>query len=428
MIVPAFLAVLLSAAAIVSAVRVGLQPVRAIYVGPLFLMAANVFLPAHARFLDYGQTSQWEMYFWAAGILLITLAAVPKLGLRPFFRAPRPLLAFLLAAVAASVYGYLLGNDPSYVLRQLYGSGLFFVYFVFAREYPDQALFMRRTRTYGTLLAVCFLAYYVAVFHEYGIHKEITSVGIQGAIFAILLAAEGGARSWSLAGLLFLIPLLLVWRHVIVAVPLALVVLWAMTANSRLRRWACAGLAAGLLAASLVPSVVASILDTALDNATVGRILPEGARDSSSIEDRGIELVEAGFIAQESPVLGRGMGSSLEWNSVTRGDWEQAYIDNGWAYLLTKMGLAGLLAFLWFAGALVRRINTASPGPAACLLTLLFFVMWSEPVFFQFTTAPFAGVVAGFVWAGKREARQLLPVQRSHTNPPRKPPVADASC
>jgi len=408
------MAVLLTALAVVLAVRVCLQPSRVVYAGPLFLMAADVFLPAHARFSDYGQTSQWEMYFWAAWILLITLAAILKLGLRPFFRAPRPLLAFLMATVAASIYGYALGNEPSYVLRQMYGSGLLFVYFVFAREYPDQGLFLRRTRTYGAVLALSFLIYYAAVFHEYGVHKEITSVGTQAAIFAILLAAEGSWKSWRVAALLFLVPLLLVWRHVIVAVPLALVVLWAMTAKSRFQRWACAGLAAGLVAASLVPSAVASILDTALDNAAVDRILPEGARDSSSIEDRGMELLEAGFVAQESPVLGRGMGSTLEWSSVTRGDWEQAYIDNGWAYLLTKMGLAGLLTFLWFVGALVRRMNAACFGPAAGVLTLLLFVMWSEPVFFQFTTAPFAGVLAGFVWASKRQARETLPGQRPH--------------
>jgi hypothetical protein len=165
-----------------------------------------------------------------------------------------------------------------------------------------------------------------------------------------------------------------------------------------------------------------------LDNATVDRILPEGARDSSSIEDRGIELLEAGFVAQESPVLGRGMGSSLEWASVTRGDWEQAYVDNGWAYLLTKTGLAGLLTFLWFAGALVRRMNAACYGPAAGVLTLLLFVMWSEPVFFQFTTAPFAGVLAGFVWASKRAARQTLPGQRPHAIRIHKLHAGDGNC
>ena len=424
--VPTFLAVLLSAAAIVLAVRVALQPVRAIYVGPLFLMAANVFLPSQARFFDYGQASQWEMYFWASGILLVTLAAIPKLGLRPFLRAPRSLQAFLAVALAASVYGFLLGNDASYILRQLFGAMLLFAYFVFAREYPQEGLFLLRTRTWGAFLAVSFLVYYAAVFHELGIHKELTTVGIQAAIFAILLVAHGGWRSWGVAGLLFLVPLLLVSRHAIVAFPLALVVLWAIRAQSRLRRWVCAALAAGLLVASVVPLVVAGILDTALGNATVDRLLPDGARDSSSIEDRGIQLVEVRFVAEESPVLGRGMGSSLEWTSVLRGDWEQPYVDNGWAYLLTKMGLTGLLTILWFAGALVLRISAAAYGPAACLLTLLLFVMWSEPVFFQFTTAPFAGVIAGFVWAGKREPPELFPAHHLQPGGNQKPRTSDA--
>jgi hypothetical protein len=120
------------------------------------------------------------------------------------------------------------------------------------------------------------------------------------------------------------------------------------------------------------------------------------------------------------------MGSSLEWNSVSRGDWEQAYVDNGWAYLLTKMGLAGLLTFLWFAAGLVRRMGAAACGLSACLLTLLLFVMWSEPVFFQFTTSPLAGVLAGLLWARKPQVSTALPMKILPANPMQKLRVSDA--
>jgi hypothetical protein len=422
------MALVLMAAALAVSVRVYSHPKTVVFTAPLFLTAACVFLPSGARFAEWGADSQWEMYFWAAGILLITLAPVPKLGLRPFFRAPWSLQAFLVAAVAASVYGYLRGNDPSYVVRQLFGSLLLFTYFVFAREYADEALFLRRTRTYGAWLALSFLAYYAAVFSEYGIHKETTTVGTQAAIFAMLLAAQGGWKSWIVAGLLLLVPLLLLWRHAIVAFPIAMIFLWAMAAKSRLQRWVCAALACGLLVASLVPSVVGIILDAALGNATIDRFLPGGARDNSSIADRGIQLVEAGNSVQASPLFGSGMGSSLEWNSVVRGDWEQAYVDNGWAYLLTKMGFAGLLTFSWFAAGLIRRMGAASCGLSACLLTLLLFVMWSEPVFFQFTTSPFAGVLAGLLWAKKREASRVLPMKAPPANRIQKLRVSDAHC
>src|SRR5713226_2743575 len=81
----ALMAVLLSATALVLAARVYSRPRSVIFVGPLFLITANVLLPAHARFADWGLEGQWEMYVWAAGILLITLAPIPKLGLGPFF-------------------------------------------------------------------------------------------------------------------------------------------------------------------------------------------------------------------------------------------------------------------------------------------------------------------------------------------------------
>ena len=420
--------VFLSATALVLAVRVGSEPQRVVFAGPLFLMAGNVVLPAHARFSEWGTEGQWEMYVWAAGILLITLAPVPKLGLRPFLRAPQSLQMFLLAVAGASAYGYHRGNDSSYVLRQLFGALLLFAYFVFAREYADEARFMRRTRVYGAFLAISFLIYYATLFREYGIHKELTTVGTQAAIFAILLAAQGGCRSWAVAGLLFLVPLLLVARHAIVALPLAILFFWAIAAKSRLHRWVCTALVCGLLVASLAPPVTGIILDAALGNATVDRFLPEGARDSSSIADRGIELVEAGVITEASPLFGSGMGSSLEWNSVWRGDWEQAYVDNGWAYLLTKMGFAGLLTFLWFAAGLIRRMRAEASGLSACLLTLLLFVMWSEPVFFQFTTSPFAGVLAGLLWARKPVVGTAPPMKTPPINKIQDNRVSDAHC
>ena len=80
-----------------------------------------------------------------------------------------------------------------------------------------------------------------------------------------------------------------------------------------------------------------------------------------------------------------------------RGWMSQAYVDNGWAYIATKMGLCGLFAFIWFVADLIRCMRLGSMPLSVCLLSSLLIVMWAEPVFLQFTTSPFLGVIAGLL-------------------------------
>src|SRR5208282_3464182 len=93
-----------------------------VFVGPLFLLAADVFLPSTARFDADNLSEPWEMYYWAAGILLITLAPLPKLGWKAWTGCPLSPQAFTLAAIGASLFGYTHGIGANYLLRQLFGS------------------------------------------------------------------------------------------------------------------------------------------------------------------------------------------------------------------------------------------------------------------------------------------------------------------
>jgi hypothetical protein len=383
--------------ALALAIHVYRRPKDSIVAGPMFLLAANVFLPNSARF-DYTIPNP-ELYFYAAGILFITLAAVGGIGLRGTCRLPVSLWAFCSAAIGASVFGYLHGNETSYILRQLYGTLLFVAYFALAQQCGDEETFLQKARKYGVLCALAFFIYYAWVFSEYGIHKEITTVGLQAGILSILFAARAGWR-WKLAsGIMFLVPLLLVWRHVIASFVLALVIMLALRTKSRLRRWASWCVVAAVVLATLVPDNAQTILDTAMGSAAMDRLLPEGARDSTSIADRSVQLLEAGLIVQQSPVFGSGMGAMLEWQSVARKGMAQAYVDNGWAYVLTKMGLAGAVTFGWFLLEMIRRMRHASVGLSACLLSMVLIAMFAVPVFLQFETSPFVGVIAGLVFA-----------------------------
>ena len=384
--------------AAIIAVRVYQHPQEAIVAGPMFLLATNVFFPSVARFDANNGTEPWEMYYWASGILLITLAALMKLDPAAMSRLPRSLLAFLLVSVAASVYGIARGNGSSYVFRQWFGSLLFGAYFLLATKYGGEEYFLRKMRAYAVPCMLAFVVYYIAVFSQYGVHKEITTLGTQGGILATLFAAKAGWRWSGSAVILTLGPLLLVERRSLAALALSLVLIPAWVAHSKFWKRTFSAMAGLIVVFSLAPTYVELISDAAVGSSAVDRLLPDGARDSSSIEDRGLQLVESGLIVMNSPLLGNGMGSTLAWQSAVRGPLEQAYVDNGWAYVATKMGLCGLIAFIWFAVGLILRMRGASMPLSVCLLSTLLIVMWAEPVFFQFTTSPFVGVVAGLLW------------------------------
>jgi hypothetical protein len=383
------------------AVFIHKTPASVVYAGPLYLFAVNVFLPSAARF-DPASSSNFEMYYWAVGILLITLVPLFRLGWKGYMRVPRSLQFFLLVALASSFYGAARGNDLSYVLRQLFGLLLFFAYFAFGQHFGDEEEFCCKTRNYSIPCVFAFVLYYISTLDEYGIHKEITTLGTMGAALAILFIAKTGWK-WRLAATILMLPgLLLVQRRDLVVFVLALVLICLLRTKSIILKFFMVSAATLIMVFSLAPPLGAKLLDAMLGTSVIDRWLPEGARDISSLEDRNLQLVEAGLVVAKSPMLGQGMGGELGWMSASRGDMQQAYIDNGWAYLLTKMGMLGVMVFLCFVWVLLRNTPGNSAGLSACILSMLLLVMFAEPVFFQFTTSPLLGAIAGMLYGKKQ--------------------------
>jgi len=389
---------LLMALAALLTVRVYCHSEEAIVAGPMFLVAANVFLPSSARF-GPDAPHPTEIIYWAAGSLPITLAGISKTGLKPFYKLPRSLQAFAAVAIIASAFGLLRGNDPSYVVRQLYGSLLFATYFALALTSGSEKDFARGLKTYGIPCVLAFVVYYIAVFNEFGLHREITTLGTQTIMLAIFFAIHKH-RGYRAAAVLMLVPsLLLVVRRDLAACTLAATLFLALRAGtSRVLRMCAWGMAVAIVVVSLVPTYVAVVLDTATNTRIFDQLLPEGGRDNNSIEDRAMQLVGAAVVISRSPLLGLGMGGALEFESVQGGSMNGTYVDNGWAYLLTKMGMLGLATFAWFAFNMLRCVPLSSTALSAVFLTVLLLVMFAEPVCFQFTTSPLIGAITGLMY------------------------------
>jgi hypothetical protein len=392
--------IVLVAIATVLALYINQVPGAAIVAGPMFLLWANVLLPTAARFDPTGVVPAREMQYWAGGIFLITIVALRKLHWKMWFEVPRALQSFVLVAVAASIYGIIRGNDPSYVLRQLFGSLLLVAYFAFAQQFGSEKTLFQQFRNCAIPCVVVFLLYYVWISGEYGLHKEATTLGTQGATLAILFLARTGWK-WRIASAILMLPaFLLVERRALLAFLLGMLLIHALRTKSLVRRVCLVSVSAVIVLFSLAPQFGGKALDAIMGVSSIERALPEGARDTISLQDRGLQLVGAVMVLQQSPVLGSGMGSQLLWRSATRGDLEQAYVDNGWAYLAVKMGLLGVASFLWFIFTVVKRIQGNSAALSACVLSMLLLVMFTEPVFFQFTTTPLLGVVLGLLYRG----------------------------
>ena len=385
-------------------VIVWMRPQEAIGAGALYLFACHVVFPTAARF-DSLAESAWEMYYWAVGLLIITAAAVARIGLRRVLTVPLSAKVFLAVAFAAAVYGEAHGAATSYVLRQLYGVLLLIVYFGIALHAGEEELLLRRIRTFGVLFAFCFFAYYIAVFETYGFHKEIGFNGTQAALLAVFLFITGLERrryTWIFGGLaLFLVPVLIFQRGDVLMFLMALPVALALKLQSIKVRLLCFSAIALVALTATVPPVAQYVGGQLAKVPVLGETLPEGLFAADTLADRTVQLAAAASTVQAHPLLGAGLGSFLGFESSGLGYEETGYVDSGWGYILQKMGFLGLAAFVWFLATVMRGMSREALALSACLLAATLVRMFSQPVFLHFTTAPFIGAFAGMLYANR---------------------------
>ena len=394
---------LLMSLSVVLAAIVYKRPQEAAGAGILYLFACNVLLPHSARF--DGITKPWEMYYWAAGLLIVTAGGVAGLGLRRVLTVPRSAQAFLMVALIAALYGLTHGASFSYVVRQLYGVLLLVVYFGVALHSGSEELLLRRIRTFGVLIACCFFIYYIAVFGEYGFHKEIGFNATEACLLAIVLFICGTERSkptWVIGGIaLLLVPALFFMRGAVLTFLMALPIALALKVKPKKLKILCWSAVAIVALPAIYPPAAQTVIYQISKVPGMEKILPPGIEDADTLLDRTVQLAAAITTVQTHPWFGAGLGSDIEFESTVSGSQQVAFVDSGWAYLLQKMGLVGAAAFLWFLFTVLRGVRSESVALSACLLSTTAVTLFSQPVFFHFTLAPFMGTFAGLLLANK---------------------------
>jgi len=413
------------ALAIGLAVTVWMRPHEAAGAGILYLFVCHVVFPSQARF-DILAESAWEEYYWAAGLLIITAAAIARIGIRRVLTVPLSAKIFIAVAFTSAVYGETLGAATSYVFRQSYGVLLLIVYLGIALQAGDEELLLRRIQTFGVLCALFFLLYYVSVFRQYGFHKEMGFNGAQASLLAIVLFITGWERrkfNWMLgAAVLLLVPLLLFMRSNVLTFLVALPIGLAIKLKSK--KWRMLSWSAVVIMAlpAIFPPMAQAAMDEIRRVPIVESFVPESVQDAGTLYERWLQLDETIRTVQAHPLLGTGLGSALEWDSPTLGFARGAYVDSGWGYLLQKMGLLGAAAFLYFLATVVRSISRESIALSACLLSAVIVTLFSQPTFFHFTTAPYLGTFAGLLlakkWRTSTPGAAVAPALRLQANTP----------
>jgi O-Antigen ligase len=403
------------------------EPRTALWQSVGFMVYLFVFFQQTA---PLGEDLPAEFLFWGIGLALITLglclatlfsARVDWVQAKKRVAHPASLamLAMLAVIGASSVYGLSAGNDAFVVARQLFGCVLLPIYYflglVLFRSPADVALWLRRAKWLVTLGALWYAAKLLRASQASGsYYREQSPLAIYGGAVAVLALCEIAARHRFAPRLVALFQL-----------SLCLLAALLMGSRSTLGSFLAGGAALILLLVwkrhMLVFALLLAVLPVGmgvfpylstrllaapgLTGEIAGRFLFVLDRDRSYLGRVAQTEVVLNTVNQR-PVLGAGMGSENSFVMPGVGRLKVASVDNGWGYLLLKMGYVGFAVFLLLIAAVLRRglsgLGSVSFESlrslrlavlAVFLYALVTFI--AGPTFFHFSTAPFFATLIG---------------------------------
>jgi O-antigen ligase len=294
------------------------------------------------------------------------------------------------------------------VLRQFYGILLFCVGFVatvlFARGRSEVRRVLRQIRWLILALSAYTIIFYPQKQGQESIGFFKSNISFFSATLAVYCAGEflcaRGARrrmGWAALALLLLVhPVLFTSRGALGLAGITVVVGLALRIRSRALRYFMVGGVFAFFAAGIALGLYAGLSQSLEQYDLAGRLVPADVLSDPSALGRISQFDAALDVVRQRPLLGLGLGSTLTWFDPVRGEYTSAaLVDSGWAYVLSKMGLLGTGAFLWFVVSVLRRFGW--PGPDGLRLGLFLIAV------FQLLYMTVGGSMVHFVytmWAG----------------------------
>ena len=372
-----------------------------------------------------------EFFYWGIGIALITAGLVAAtlfssqvewVAVRKRLRSGPSIAMFgmLLVILAATVFGLFAGNQMFAVARQLFGCLLLPVYYFLGlalfRSAADVDLWLRRVSWAVALGSVWYVQRLSLIGLAHGdYYREQSPLTAYAGAIAVIAWSElitrrrvGPLLRASAQLLLCLLAILLMGSRaalggfLLASVAVTLLAIW----RRRVLKLA--------LAMCLLPLVmgVAPYVMTRLSESRglAGNIADRFVfvlSEDSSYRGRVAQSEVVMNMVEKQPILGAGMGSV---NTFIMPDEHRrvklASVDNGWGYLLLKMGYLGLAVFLAQLGLLLKlglsglaevrgaklRANRLAVA-GIFLFAIISFI--GGPIFFHFSVAPFFATALG---------------------------------
>jgi len=396
----------------------------------VFMIFLFVFFQREA---PLGEELPEEFFYWGSGLALITagLCAASLFSrkvdwclARRRLRHPASLamLTMLIVTLTAAANGLFLGNQPFAVARQVFGCALLPVYYFATiaalRSSQDVDRWLIWVTWAVTLGALWYAQKLSAISLSRGVYFReqsplTTYAGAAGVIaFAAIIEQRG------------------VWRRLQgvtqLAAAAAAILLMGNRAALASLIVACGLLVVvqisrrGLVAATLATIIVAGSIGTAFSygdrllerrglGGDIARRFIIKVSDDRSFQGRMAQMEAVMATVRQRPVLGAGLGSETKFLAPVEGRVRVTSVDNGWGYVMLKMGLLGLATFLvLLLVSLLESVRRLLDFPAGivrasmmALLGILLYgivVFWSGPAFLHFTSAGFFGTgLAGIV-------------------------------
>jgi hypothetical protein len=421
----------IEAATIAIATLIGLwafaEPRTALWLATAFMIYLFVFFQQTA---PLGEDLPAEFLFWGIGVALITAGLLVatlfsaqadwELARRRMATAPGlAMLVLLLVILASTVDGLVAGNRFFVVARQLFGCLLLPIYFFLGvalfRTAPEAQRWMRGVSwviALGSLWYVQRLSLLNLANRSY--YREQSPLVAYGGAIAVVawveLMQHERLSLWfqSLAQfLLCVMAILLMGNRAALGSVLA-----ALAVVTGLILWSRRGIALALavclipVSVALAPYVMARLVENRNLTGQVSERFIFVLSEDRSYQGRVAQTEVVLNMVNRQPMLGAGMGSENSFVMPGEGRLKVASVDNGWGFLMLKMGYLGLAAFLIL---IVTLLRTAFSGLARvqssmlradrlAVLGVFLYALVSflgGPIFFHFSVAPFFGTFLG---------------------------------
>ena len=396
-------------------------PHASLWVSTIFMLLVTAFVPQEYAG-DTDGTAQ-QLYAWAIGLFLITLPMVWSLPWRQLFakarqrKVPLALTFFLLVTAAASLQGLRFAATLSYVLRQAYGALLLCVYFWAAIHFTvdrnDIAKNMRRIKLVGLAVGIITIIYWIGIEHNFARFKmdlatyETTLAAYCSGEF---LYAKGAWNRLVLAAqafIFFLHPVLFHSRGAVGVCGIVMLLGVGLLLPSRKAKLLALASVFMFLVLAIQTNIFAPLRGMMPDIGGAADLVPEDVIADPSFYSRIDQWITAIQTLRTHPILGTGLGSELEYFDPKLNAWAyRAIVDPGYAYLISKFGILGVIGFIWLMVSIARSSGWPERNGMHLGLFLVFvfglLYMVDGAVMLHFLTAAWFGTVLGFLYQMRR--------------------------